>query len=137
MPLSDWDRRLLKLYLIRYKRLASGLSKPTSNQENSFVNFIRNKTKPKTQHEVAYSRYLEINEAQLLNLNKTVKDTKYNKVFEVNIDLLDEKISLNKNINKDDKKIAQNISSWYKKSVKEIPNIKLAESLAWLSQITS
>ena len=137
MPLSDWDRRLLKLYLIRYKRLASGLSKPTSNQENSFVNFIRNKTKPKTQHEVAYSRYLEINEAQLLDLNKTVKDTKYNKVFEVNIDLLDEKISLNRNINKDDKKIAQNISSWYKKSVKEIPNIKLAESLAWISQITS
>ena len=137
MPLSNWDRRLLKLYLIRYKKLASGLSKPTSFQENSFVNFIRNKTKPKTQHEVAYSRYLEINEAQLLDLNKTVKDTKYNKVFEVNIDLLDEKISLNKNINKDDKKIAQNISSWYKKSVKEIPNIKLAESLAWLSQITS
>ena len=137
MPLSNWDRRLLKLYLIRYKRLASGLSKPTSFQENSFVNFIRNKTKPKTQHEVAYSRYLEINEAQLLNLNKTVKDTKYNKVFEVNIDLLDEKISLNRNINKDDKKIAQNISSWYKKSVKEIPNIKLAESLAWISQITS
>ena len=137
MPLSNWDRRLLKLYLIRYKKLASGLSKPTSFQENSFVNFIRNKTKPKTQHEVAYSRYLEINEAQLLNLNKTVKDTKYNKVFEVNIDLLDEKISLNRNINKDDKKIAQNISSWYKKSVKEIPNIKLAESLAWISQITS
>ena len=137
MPLSNWDRRLLNLYLIRYKRLASGLSKPTSFQENSFINFIRNKTKPKTQHEVAYSRYLEINEAQLLDLNKTIKDTKYNKVFEVNIDLLDEKISLNKNINKDDKKIAQNISSWYKKSVKEIPNIKLAESLAWLSQITS
>ena len=137
MPLSNWDRRLLNLYLIRYKRLASGLSKPTSFQENSFVNFVRNKTKPKTQHEVAYSRYLEINEAQLLDLNKTIKDTKYNKVFEVNIDLLDEKISLNKNINKDDKKIAQNISSWYKKSVKEIPNIKLAESLAWLSQITS
>ena len=36
----------------------------------------------------------KINEAQLLDLNKTVKDTKYNKVFEVKIDLLDEKISV-------------------------------------------
>ena len=45
--------------------------------------------------------------------------------------MLDEKeISLNKNINKDDKKIAQNISSWYKKSVKEIPNIKLAKIIS-------
>ena len=41
MTLSDWDTRLLKLYLTRYKRLASGLSKPTSNKEISFVNFIR------------------------------------------------------------------------------------------------
>jgi uncharacterized protein YifE (UPF0438 family) len=137
MTLSDWDTRLLKLYLTRYKRLASGLSKPTSNKEISFVNFIRNKTKPKTQHELAYYRYLEINEKTDLGLNDIDIDTKNNKIFEDNIDYLDEKISLNENINKDDEKIAQKISSWYKKSVKEIPNIKLAESLAWLSQITS
>ena len=82
MTLSNWDSRLLKLYLTRYKRLASGLSQPTSNKEMSFVNFIRNKTKPKTQHEVAYSRYLEINEKIELGLkyygkykmNKLLKD---------------------------------------------------------------
>ena len=44
---------------------------------------------------------------------------------------------INKNINKQDEKIAQRISSWYKENIREIPNIKLAESLAWVSQITS
>ena len=35
MTLSDWDTRLLKLYLTRYKRLAAGLSKPNSNKEKA------------------------------------------------------------------------------------------------------
>ena len=137
MTLSNWDTRLLKLYLTRYKRLASGLSKPSSQKEISFVNFVRNQTEPKTQHEIAYSRYLEINKTTELNFDKIGLDKKHNKIFEKNIDYLDEKISLNKNINKQDEKIAQRISSWYKENIREIPNIKLAESLAWISQITS
>ena len=137
MTLSNWDTRLLKLYLTRYKRLASGLSKPSSHKEISFVNFIRYQTEPKTQHEIAYSRYLEINKTTELNFDKIGLDKKHIKIFEKNIDYLDEKISMNKNINTNDEKIAQKISSWYKKNIKEIPNLKLAESLAWISQITS
>jgi len=137
MVLSDWDLRLIKEHLVRYERLANGQSKPTSNREISFINFIKNNTKPRTQHEIAYSRYLQINKKQNFNFNKIEHDTKNNKIFEDNIDYLDEKISLNENINENDEKIAQKISSWYKKNIKEIPNIKLAETLAWLSQITS
>ncbi|MDC0457528.1 DUF413 domain-containing protein [Alphaproteobacteria bacterium] len=137
MFLSDWDLRLIKKHLVRYQRLANGQSKPTSNREISFINFIKNNEKPRTQHEIAYSRYLQVNKKQNFNFNKIEHDTKNNKIFEDNIDYLDEKISLNENINENDEKIAQKISSWYKKNIKEIPNIKLAESLAWLSQITS
>ena len=137
MFLSDWDLRLIKKHLVRYQRLANGQSKPTSNREISFINFIKNNEKPRTQHEIAYSKYLQVNKKQNFNFNKIEHDTKNNKIFEDNIDYLDEKISLNENINENDEKIAQKISSWYKKNIKEIPNIKLAESLAWLSQITS
>ena len=139
MALSDWDKRLLEQHLTRYKSLASGKSEPTSSREISFVNFIKNKSLPRTQHEIAYSRYLQINKNNKseLIIFKSKNDTKQNQMFEKNIDYIDEQISLNQNVNKEDKKISQKITSWYKKNFSHIQNIKIAEALAWLNQITS
>ena len=137
MVLSNWDKRLLAKHLGAYKNLANGKRLPKSKNEISFVTFIKNNTKPRTQHEIAYSRYLQSKAKKDLVFKKTEPDTKQNKIFEKNIDYLDEKILLNENVNKQDEKIVNKISSWYKKNIEEIPNIKLAESLAWLNQITS
>ena len=81
MALSDWDKRLLEQHLTRYKSLASGKSEPISSREISFVNFIKNKSLPRTQHEIAYSRYLQINKNnkfELIILNLKMIQSKPN-----------------------------------------------------------
>ncbi|MDC0975450.1 DUF413 domain-containing protein [Alphaproteobacteria bacterium] len=137
MKLTDWDTRLLNKYLTRYKRLANGTSTPKSINEKSFVDFLKNNTKPKTQHEIAYSKYLESNKDDFNNLKIDKESESKNKIFEKNIDYLDQKILLNKTVKNDESKIVEKITSWYKRHVNNIPNIKLAESLAWLNQLSS
>ena len=137
MALNNWDKRLLKKHLKRYIRLANGTSKPKRKNEYSFVNFITHNTQPRTQHEIAYSKYLTLKQNNKINFDIKTNDTKTIQNFEKNVDYLDEKIILNEQSYKEDNKIAQKISSWYKKAIPEIPNIKLAESLVWINQITS
>ena len=112
MTLSNWDKRLLKQYLKRYKSLAKGISKPKSQSEQSFVYFVTHNTQPRTQHEIAYSKYLALNKNQNINLDIETNDTKTIKIFEENIDYLDEQIILNEKSRKEDNKIAQKLTSW-------------------------
>ena len=137
MTLSNWDKRLLKKHLKRYIKLANGKSKPKSKREHSFVYFITHNTQPRTQHEIAYSKYLALNKNQNINFDINTNETKTIQIFEENIDYLDEQIVLNEQSQKEDNKIAQKLTSWYKKVIPDIPNIKLAESLAWINQIVS
>lgn len=137
MTLSNWDKRLLKKHLKRYIKLANGKSKPKSKREHSFVYFITHNTKPRTQHEIAYSKYLALNKNQNINFDIKTNETKTIQIFENNIDYLDEQIVLNEQSQKEDNKIAQKLTSWYKKVIPDMPNIKLAESLAWINQIVS
>ena len=55
--LNEWDERLLKRYLPRYKKLESGEAKPSSSNETHFVEVFNGSASPKTQHEIAYTRY--------------------------------------------------------------------------------
>ena len=111
--------------------------KTKSQREQSFVYFVTHNTQPRTQHEIAYSKYLALNKNQNIDLDIKTNDTKTIQIFEENIDYLDEQIVLNKQSQKEDNKIAQKLTSWYKKVIPDIPNIKLAESLAWINQIVS
>lgn len=55
--LNGWDERLLKRHLPRYKKLESGEASPSSNNEAHFVKVFNGSAVPKTQHEIAYTRY--------------------------------------------------------------------------------
>lgn len=55
--LSEWDKRLLRRHLSRYEKLERGEVKPSSPNEDHFVAVFKGSAAPKTQHEIAYSRY--------------------------------------------------------------------------------
>ena len=55
--LSEWDKRLLKQHLSRYKKLECGEVRPSSPNEDHFVTVFKGNAAPKTQHEIAYTRY--------------------------------------------------------------------------------
>lgn len=55
--LSEWDKRLLKRHLSRYKKLERGEVRPNSPNEDHFVAVFKGSAAPKTQHEIAYTRY--------------------------------------------------------------------------------
>ena len=55
--LSEWDKRLLKRHLSRYEKLERGEVKPSSLNEDHFVAVFKGSAAPKTQHEIAYTRY--------------------------------------------------------------------------------
>lgn len=59
LMLTEWDKRLIASHKTRYERLISGCYQPASVNEQHFVKTFRYRLKPITQHEIAYSRYLE------------------------------------------------------------------------------
>ena len=58
--LNAWDRRLLERYLDFYQSLDSGVRQPTTPAQNHFLEVCRQRAQPKTQHEIAYTKFLEI-----------------------------------------------------------------------------
>jgi len=57
--LNEWDKRLLAKHKPRYELLLSGEREPTSANEKHFIKTFKQNLKPVTQHEIAYSRYLQ------------------------------------------------------------------------------
>ncbi len=56
--LTAWDRSLIERYLLFYEDLHHGRRQPTTEAQRHFVRFCRAETRPRTQHEIAYHRYL-------------------------------------------------------------------------------
>ncbi|MHA3980703.1 DUF413 domain-containing protein [Halovulum sp. GXIMD14794] len=62
LPVSDltpWDRSLLARYLDFYEDLASGRRTPSNAAQARFVEVAAGRAQPRSQHELAYSRYME------------------------------------------------------------------------------
>ena len=55
---SNEERELLRRYLDFYQALHSGLRKPTTRDQEHFLQVCRGKAKPRTPHETAYVRYI-------------------------------------------------------------------------------
>ncbi len=58
--LTDWDRKLLARHLAFYQGLASGARPPTTEAQRHFVAVFQAGLPPRTQHEIAYHRYLQV-----------------------------------------------------------------------------
>lgn len=58
--LTGWDKALLQRYLPFYEALEAGLRKPKTEAQRHFILMCAGRVKPRTQHEIAYSRYLSM-----------------------------------------------------------------------------
>lgn len=58
--LTAWDERLLVRYLTFYHSLHHGEREPTTAAQQQFVRVCRGEMSPRTQHEIAYRRYLDL-----------------------------------------------------------------------------
>lgn len=64
--LNSWDRRLLDRNLKFYRSLDEGSRKPETPAQQHFVKVCRGQAHPRTQHEIAYSRY-QVRHIPMLN----------------------------------------------------------------------
>jgi hypothetical protein len=62
--LNDWDRRLLKQHLGFYRDLDSGRRPPTTQAQHRFVTVCRGRTPPRSQHEIAYWHFIQLQRAR-------------------------------------------------------------------------
>ena len=90
--LNEWDKCLLAKYKTRYERLLSGERKPVSANEKHFIKTFKQDLKPVTQHEIAYSRYLQERLKKNIDEIKLGEDEKNSLAVEVMIDEVDTKI---------------------------------------------
>jgi uncharacterized protein YifE (UPF0438 family) len=58
IKINSWDQRLLKEHLYCYMDLHQGKRIPSSPAEKHFVNVLQQHYWPRTQHEIAYARFL-------------------------------------------------------------------------------
>jgi len=58
IDLTVWDRSLIARYLDFYEALASGRRKPSTEAQARFIEVVAGRAEPRTQHEIAYWRYL-------------------------------------------------------------------------------
>ncbi len=66
--LNDWDQALIEKHLPAYKNLEASIREPSSPDERHFVAVFVNGNEPiKTQHEIAYSRYKQLEEQHSRN----------------------------------------------------------------------
>lgn len=56
--MNEWDKRLIERHLSFYEQLASGQREPTTEAQRHFVKVIQKTAAPRTQHEIAYIRFL-------------------------------------------------------------------------------
>jgi len=61
--LTDWDRRLLERHLRFYRDLHFGVRSPDTPAQRHFVDVCHGRASPRTQHEIAYMRYVRDNPA--------------------------------------------------------------------------
>lgn len=57
--LTVWDQRLIEPHLEFYQALDRGQRTPTTPAQEHFVRVCRQQARPRTQHEIAYTRYLD------------------------------------------------------------------------------
>jgi hypothetical protein len=58
MQVSDFDRKLLVAHFAFYRTLDLGTRSPSSPAQRHFVDVCKGRSKPVTDHEFAYSRYM-------------------------------------------------------------------------------
>ena len=58
--LTAWDQRLLERHLAFYQSLHHGERAPTTAAQEQFVRVCQGEMSPRTQHEIAYRRYLDL-----------------------------------------------------------------------------
>jgi uncharacterized protein YifE (UPF0438 family) len=90
--LTKWDRQLIAQHKTRYERLVSGRYQPQSQNERHFVKTFRYSLEPVTQHEIAYSRYLQERRNKFFDEIKEGKEQKKIRAIEVILDEVDAKI---------------------------------------------
>ena len=59
--LNAWDRALLEKHLRFYQQLHSGERVPNTEAQIHFVQVCSGRLRPRTQHEIAYTRFLDAN----------------------------------------------------------------------------
>jgi len=63
--LNPWDRRLIEKHLEFYQALDAGTVAPKTPAQHRFVRMCRGEASPKTQHEIAYSKYLRVHDISI------------------------------------------------------------------------
>ena len=58
--MNSWDRRLIERYLKLYLSLDQGTRNPDTPAQGHFVSVCRGEASPRTQHEIAYTKYLRV-----------------------------------------------------------------------------
>ena len=112
--LTKWDRQLIAQHKTRYERLVSGRYQPQSQNERHFVKTFRYSLEPVTQHEIAYSRYLQERRNKFFDEIKEGKEQKLHRI-RGNPSFAPKSIDPGTNINSD-------VSSFILKAIDSIPS---------------
>ena len=134
--LTKWDRQLIAQHKTRYERLVSGRYQPQSQNERHFVKTFRYSLEPVTQHEIAYSRYLEERRNKFFDEIKEGKKEKKPRAAEAIIDEVDAKILDAEE--KGDKEFSLVASKYrnYMQSEQPEKDDYIASAFVWLSYLT-
>ena len=136
--LNKWDVRLLNKHLSRYKKLEMGQVKPSSANERHFIDVFVNGHPPKTQHEIAYSRYKSKNLTAEMLKASTVTDGKdnddLNDQTEKTIDSLDE-VLIGSEHSSAKHSLASKLSSYYQTKIPSKDDLS-ANAMVWMNFLT-
>jgi len=136
--LNKWDVRLLNKHLSRYKKLEAGQVKPSSANERHFIDVFVNGHPPKTQHEIAYSRYKSKNLTAEMLKASTVTDGKdnddLNEQTEKTIDSLDE-VLIGSEHSSAKHSLASKLSNYYQTKIPSKDDLT-ANAMVWMNFLT-
>jgi len=136
--LNKWDVRLLNKHLSRYKKLEAGQVKPSSANERHFIDVFVNGHPPKTQHEIAYSRYKSKNLTAEMLKASTVTDGKdnddLNEQTEKTIDSLDE-VLIGSEHSSAKHSLASKLSNYYQTKIPSKDDLS-ANAMVWMNFLT-
>ena len=134
--LTKWDRQLIAQHKTRYERLVSGRYQPQSQNERHFVKTFRYSLEPVTQHEIAYSRYLQERRNKFFDEIKEGKKEKKPRATEAIIDEVDAKIlDAEERGDKEFSLVASKYRS-YMQSEQPEKDDYIASAFVWLSYLT-
>ena len=140
--LNNWDIKLLKKHLEFYLGLESGKisidedgDKVDKIKRKHFTDVLNNKQSPKTQHEIAFSKWIKAGRPNLSNQDLKIDEN--DKIFEVKsyetIDEID-KIIFNPDQDSYISSFAKKIQDFYNSSMNTVlnaSNLRKAEALSW------